>query len=89
MDIKNAKSLALRASTLGAAGLASIPAVALAEGETTTGTVPTGITEMASTVAADGIATVNAVLPVIAPLLAAIIVVGIGLKVIKRVSGRG
>lgn len=86
---EKARAIALRASTVGAGTLAMLPAVALAEGETTSGTVPTGITEMASTVAADGIATVNAVLPVVAPLLAAIIVVGIGLKVIKRVSGRG
>lgn len=50
----------------------------------TTSTVQTAITGMAQTVVDQGIATLNAVLPVMAPLVATVIVAGLGYMFIKK-----
>lgn len=62
--------------------LAIVPGVALAEGETST--VQTGVTGMATTVANDGVAMINAVLPVLAPVIAAVIIATLGVKLVRR-----
>lgn len=83
------KGLAMRAGTVGAGLMTAIPGIALAEGETTATGVESGLTTMATSVATDGISAINAILPVVAPLLAAVIVIGIGIKTIRKVAGRG
>lgn len=65
--------------------LALAPTVALADGETT---VTSAVTGMASTVATDGQAMLVAILPVLAPLIAAGIVVVLGLRFVKKVSNK-
>ena len=65
--------------------LALAAPVALAEGEQASAT-QTALTGLATSVSTEGQATVAAVLPVLAPLVAMIIVVGIGRKVIKMFS---
>lgn len=82
------KALALRSAVGVGTAMAAIPGIALAEGETTS-TVESGLTGLATSVATDGISAINAILPVVAPLLAAVIVIGIGIKTIKKVAGRG
>ena len=65
--------------------LALAAPVALAEGETASAT-QTALTGLATSVSTEGQATVAAVLPVLAPLMAMIIVIGIGRRVIRQFS---
>lgn len=72
-------------ATAGAAPVvAMLPGVALAEGETTTSTVTQGVTNMATTIANDGIAMINGILPVIAPLVGAIAIAFLGVRLVRR-----
>lgn len=81
-------------SKVGRAGLACtaglgavlVPGFAFAEGETSTGTVQTAITGMASSVADGALAMIAAILPVLAPIVAAIIVATLGYRLVKRFS---
>lgn len=74
----------------GVGTLALAAPVALAEGETTgvAEGVQTAITNMGTTVATEGQTTITNLLPVMAPLIATMIVIGIGLKVIMKLRGR-
>lgn len=74
------KSAAAIGATLATVGAAT--PLALAEGETSA--VDTAITGMATTVATQGQTTVSNVLPVIAPLIATILVATLGVKIVKR-----
>lgn len=58
------------------------------DGAADTSAIVTAITEVAKTIANDGMAAITAILPVVAPVMAAIIVVGIGIKAIKKFTGR-
>lgn len=83
-------------SKVGRAGLACtaglgavlVPGFAFAAdgGETTTATVQTAITGMAGSVADGALAMIAAILPVLAPIVAAIIVATLGYRLVKRFS---
>lgn len=60
------------------------PAFAIAEEGSGTSTIQTGVTNMATTVANDGVAMINAILPVVAPLIAAVLVAALGVKLVRR-----
>lgn len=64
--------------------VALAPALAFAEEGSGTSTIQTGVTNMATTVANDGVAMINAILPVVAPLIAAVLVAALGLKLVRR-----
>ncbi len=51
---------------------------------TVTGALTTGIT----TIASDAMSAVGSVVPVALPIMGAVVVVGIGIKVFKKVAGR-
>ena len=67
-------------------GAVLVPGFAFAEGETTTDTVQTAITGMAGSVADGALAMIAAILPVLAPIVAAIIVATLGYRLVKRFS---
>lgn len=71
------------AGSMGAV-MALAPALAFAEGESAT--VETAVTGMATSVATSGQSMLIAILPVLAPLVGAIIVAGLGYKLVKRFS---
>lgn len=72
------------AATGAALGTLAVAApVALAEGESTSA-VDTAITGMASTVATQGQTTVANILPVLAPLIATILVAALGVRLVKK-----
>ena len=77
-----------RAAIIPAAGvgavIATVPTFAFAEGEPAT--VQSAVTGMATSVASDGQAMLVAVVPVLAPLVAAIIIATIGFTFVKRFS---
>lgn len=76
------------AGTIGAA-LATMPAVALAEGES--GAAASGasaVDSLATTVTTEGIAAINSIVPIMGGLIAAGAVVAIGLKWIGRMRGK-
>lgn len=58
------------------------------DGVTDTSAVVTAIVNAAKTVATDGMNAITQILPVVAPVMAALIVVGIGIKAIKKFTGR-
>lgn len=51
-------------------------------------TVVSALTSAFSTVASDALSAVQGILPIALPVLGAIIVVGIGIKIFKKVAGR-
>lgn len=51
-----------------------------------TSTITTAITGMASTIATDGVNMLISVVPVLAPIVGAVIVAGLGYKFVKRFS---
>lgn len=53
---------------------------------TTVDTVVTAITGMASTVADAGLGLIAAILPILAPIVAALIVASLGYRLVKRFS---
>lgn len=57
--------------------------------EGTTSTIQTALTNMATTVATDGVNALSAIVPVLAPLIAAGIVVTLGVRFVKRLGNRG
>lgn len=68
-------------------GAVLVPGFAFAEGETTTtDAVQTAITGMAGSVADGALAMIAAILPVLAPIVAAIIVATLGYRLVKRFS---
>lgn len=83
--IDNARSKAVVVAAPVAGALAVVPGFAFAaEGDTSA--IQTAVTNMATTVANDGVSMIGAVLPVIAPLLAAVIVATLGVKFVRRFS---
>lgn len=83
------KRVTVPAAVLGTVGAAMAPAIALAEGETTTADmsgITTAITGTANTVATNALSMIAALLPVLAPIVAAIIIVRIGMRFINRHS---
>lgn len=70
------------AGSMGAV-LAVVPNLAFAEDPAT---VETAVTGMATSVATSGQSMLIAILPVLAPLVGAIIVAGLGYKLVKRFS---
>lgn len=72
----------------GAAGTvaALAPTLAFAEGETAT--AASAINTMAGSVATEGVNMFSTVLPTLTPLLAFGILVGIGIRFVKRVGGK-
>lgn len=72
----------------GAAGTvaALAPTLAFAEGETATAS--SAISTMASSVATEGVNMFNTVLPVLTPLLAFGLLVGIGIKFVRKVTNK-
>lgn len=72
----------------GAAGTvaALAPTLAFAEGETATAT--SAISTMAGSVATEGVNMFNTVLPVLTPLLAFGLLVGIGIKFVRKVTNK-
>lgn len=82
-DTLKEKAAVVVPATIAAAPLAAVP-FALAEGETST--VQGAITGMATQVATDGQNMLTAILPVLAPLLAAGIVISLGIKYVSRIS---
>lgn len=73
-----------KAGAVAAPALVLAPGLAFAEGEAGTGGVQTAITGMATTVANDGVAMINAVLPVLAPIIAGVIVATLGVRLVRR-----
>lgn len=51
-------------------------------------TVVSALTSAFSTVASDALSAIQGILPIALPVLGAIIVVGIGIKIFKKVAGR-
>lgn len=82
MTVQDIKGKALAIAPAGLVGVMASPALALAEGETST--VKDAVTSMATTVATDGQAALVAILPVLAPLIAAGIVATLGVKFVRR-----
>lgn len=72
----------------GAAGTvaALAPTMAFAEGETATAS--SAISTMAGNVATEGVNMFNTVLPVLTPLLAFGLLVGIGIKFVRKVTNK-
>lgn len=62
--------------------------LALANEAATIATVTGALTTGISTIAADAMGAVGSVVPVALPIMGAIVVVGIGIKVFKKVTGR-
>lgn len=86
--VKTLKENKVKASmALVPVAVAVAPALAFAE-ETggSSANVNSAITGMATTVANDGIAMINAVLPVLAPIIAAVSIATLGVKFVRRFS---
>lgn len=76
-------------AVIGTVGASMAPALALAEGETSTGDisgVTTAITGAATTVQTSALSMIQEVLPVLAPVMAAIIIATLGFRLVRRFS---
>lgn len=70
-----------------AAGLVTMPALAFAEGESSS-TVQSAVNGVASTVVTDGTSMLSSLITTYAPLIAAVIVAGIGISMVKRFGNK-
>ena len=77
------------AAGVGTVAAVAAPALAFAEGETggsASATITSAITDMAGTVATDATGMLVAVIPVLAPIVGAVIVATLGYRFVKRFS---
>lgn len=65
-----------------------VAGVCFAEGEVTTPNVTTALSNGFSSVASDAMGAISAILPIALPILGAVIVVVVGIKIFKKVTGR-
>lgn len=65
--------------------VALAPALAFAEeGSGSTSSIQTGVTNMATTIVNDGVSMINGLLPVVAPLIGAVVLAFLGVKLVRR-----